>query len=162
MRFVTRCFGFWLILCQFACQERYGYLSKVDAPLRRGTIEISVVNRSPELLSDAFQNEMERHCIRRLQKEGYRYTQQNPMYELKLEMRVDSSLNFGIAYAMPRSYYYSRRSTGLQLHLEIKHVKTGRWLWEDFYDLYFFGNESRDLNRAKGVVRYMISGMSKP
>lgn len=148
-----------------ACNERYLYRNKVHAEKKRGTVTVKIINRAPQKLNAIFEEEVREYCIKRLGKEGYRYTTKNPQYEVALEMSVDSSYNTGINYALkgPSTdhYIYSVMSKALTLNMEAKYINTDHIVWVDKYELYFFESFKRDLNRTKGVLKYMLSGINE-
>jgi hypothetical protein len=145
------------------CMERYAYRNKLSAPLKRGTVCFKIVNYSPQIINSVFEEELKEYCIKRLNKEGFNFTNKNPMFEVVLEVKVDSSINHGIAYAGPGpgTYPYSKLSKGIMLTMEAKYLKTDRAIWQDQYDLYFFNDFRRDLYRTKGVIKYMLSGINE-
>ena len=138
-------------------------MAKVDAIKKRGTITIQIENLSPELLNKNFELELEKYCIKRIEKEGYNYTNKNPKYLLALTMKVDSAFTRGVAYTGPGFGYnaYSRMSKGIQLYMEAKYIPSSKVVWYDKYELYYFNDFNRDLSRTKGVIRYMLSGINE-
>lgn len=157
----TRFFLFLLWLLTSACSTRYAYLQKVKAPPRRGMVVLRMENYAPGMLSDDFKNNLEQFALKRLQKEGYRTSGKEPVYELVVQMRIDSSITRGTAFVGPGpgSYMYSRRSKGIRFDLQLLQRSNGMQLMEDQYEFYFFNDYRRDLGRARGVLRYMLSGL---
>ncbi|OYU97552.1 MAG: hypothetical protein CFE21_04465 [Bacteroidetes bacterium B1(2017)] len=161
--FLNLVVGFSLLFS--ACNERYLYRNKVHAEKKRGTVTIKIINQAPQKLNAVFEEEVREYCIKRLGKEGYRYTTKNPQYEVVLEMSLDSSFNTGINYANKGTstdyYIYSVMSKTLTLNMEAKYINTNHIVWVDKYELYFFDTFKRDLNRTKGVLKYMLSGINE-
>lgn len=127
-----------------------------------GSVQISLVNLSPELLDPSFEQTVKTQCERGLRKLGYSLSDKQPNYNLIVSLKVDSSLSHGFAFWVNGSQYpYSRLSKGIMLNMEAYNNKQKRKSWENQYDLYYFGDYSRDLKRTRGVVSYMISSFNK-
>ncbi len=151
------------LLVWTSCGQRYGYLSKVTAPAKRGIVAVEVVNWNKEILDAGFENSVKEHMAKRLRHEGYKCSQKNAQYDLVLEMRIDSSLNTGVTYGGPGvgAYLYSKKSKAILFEMVLKSRKTGLVVWKNDYDLYFFGDLKRDLKRTKGVLKFLIGGIKQ-
>jgi hypothetical protein len=151
-----------LALLMMSCNQRYGYLSKIAMPVKRGIIAVEIKSLNPNELGNNFDSEIKEYAIKRLRKEGYKYSEKNPQYLLEVETRIDSSFNRGIAYGGPGvgSYAYSKKSKAILFDLVLKSKNNNLVIWRGSFDLYFFNEPARDLKRSKGVMRFLISDMN--
>jgi hypothetical protein len=161
---------FMLCLSLTTCQKQYFYLNKVKANPKKGSFNLFIENKTPQLLSKHFEEEVKEACIKKLIKSGHTYTIKNPQYNFSISLAVDSVLSNGISYAAPInmgksfSYHakpYSRISKGIYIEVNVKKKESSYIFWETDYDLYYFAEPKRDLTRTKGVMRYLMDNFKE-
>lgn len=145
-----------------SCSVRYRDFTKVNAAPKRGTYSLKVNNYSPQLLDYSFEKELTEHTHKRLYKQGYTLNEKQTQYFITIDIKVDSAISHGYAYALNTSYPYSRLSKGIIINMEAYNTKLKRRAWETQYDLYYFGDYQRDIKRTKGVISYLIAGFNNP
>jgi hypothetical protein len=156
------CLLFMLLLLS-SCSVRYRDFTKVKTAPKRGSVSVNIVNLSPQLLNPDFEHAVKEQCKKALSKHGFVLSDKQALYDLTVAIKVDSSMSFGMAYIGHGAQYpYSRRSKGIILSMEAHNNKLKRNAWENKYDLYYFGDYTRDVKRTRGVVSYMISTFIKP
>lgn len=146
-----------------SCGQKYFHLKKLSVPLKRGIVALDVKSLNPEILNKSFEIEVKDYAAKRLRHEGYKCQEKNAQYFLQVEMKVDSSINSGIAYGGPGigSYSYLKKSRAILIYMELRSKSTDRVIWTGDFDLYFFEDPKRDLKRTKGVVKYLISTINE-
>jgi hypothetical protein len=141
-----------------ACSVRYRDFTKIKSAPKLGSVEVSIINLSPQLINLDFERAVKEQCINSLRKKGYMLSDKQATYNLTVAIKVDSAISSGMAYyGHGMQYPYSRKSKGIMLSMEAHNNKLKRRSWENQYDLYYFGDFARDLKRTKGVVSYMIA-----
>ncbi|MBU3661938.1 MAG: hypothetical protein FGM41_01910 [Bacteroidetes bacterium] len=161
-----------LLLCVSftSCQKQYFHLNKVKANPKKGSFNLFMENKTPQLLTKHFEEEVKEACIKKLIKNGHTYTTKNPQYLFFISLAIDSVLSNGISYAAPInmgksfSYHakpYSRTSKGIYIEVDVKKRESSYIFWETDYDLYYFAEPKRDLKRTKGVMRYLIDNFKE-
>jgi hypothetical protein len=154
-------------LLYIGCGKQYYYLNKVRASPKKGSFDIFIENKSPKIITSAFEAEIKDAAIRKLIKAGHEYKPKQPTYHFTLVIYVDSvrssgtsyigGSNMGRAIDLGISKNYTLISKGIYLKLQASKVKTAKDFWEMDYDLYYFAQPKRDKRRTRGVVRYMVS-----
>ncbi|MCG9880112.1 MAG: hypothetical protein MH472_05885 [Bacteroidia bacterium] len=145
-----------------ACSVKYRDFTKVNAVPKRGTYSLKINNYSPQLLDYSFEKAVAEHAHKRLQRQGYSYNEKQTQYAITFDIRVDSAISHGYAYALNSRYPYSRLSKGIIINAEAYNTKLKRRAWQTQYDLYYFGDYQRDIKRTKGVISYLISSFNNP
>lgn len=168
---VCKIFALLIVVLGFTtCQKQYFYFNKVKANPKKGSFNLFVENRTPQLLSKNFEEEIRDACIKKLIKNGHTYTTKNPQYNFNISIEVDSVLSSGITYSAPinvgKSFSYlgrpySRISKGIYIEVNVKKWESSSIFWETYYDLYFFAEPKKDLRRTKGVMRYLMDNFKE-
>ncbi len=149
------------------CTKRYWFRTKIDTVnSKKYSVKITVINQSPEFLSDQFVEVMRKSSMKELKRKGYfELPIDSPQFHFVLTLKVDSfnagvrnfTKNTAVYSTTPSRNYYTFRHTvkAILFNCEMRNYKQGWLQWEAEDDLYYFGEE-RDLGRSVGMVRHLI------
>jgi hypothetical protein len=139
-----------LILLFSGCTKRYWYRNKIDVPhSKKYSVEIKIVNRSPEFLNNEFIDAMHKAATKSLEKFGYYETRaKSTRFVYTLVLSVDSF------YKPVNTLYYKFGIGHIIFKAQLDDTKYGRrWSRDDY--IHFFA-EKRDVSRSASVVRHLI------
>jgi hypothetical protein len=153
------------------CGKRYWYRIKLRDARQLYSIKVSMVNLSPQYLSQEFMDELKVGCLKELKRKGYiPSVKDSPVFEFVLRIEVDS-FNAGIRnytkdYAEyvpegsktkgPAVYTFRKPVKAIMFNCRLQHFKTKVAVWDTSEDLYFFNDYMKDLGRSDGMIRYLI------
>ena len=178
--------GILLLACVLiisACQKRYWYRTKINAQLfakktpPRRTINIEILNFSPDFLSKDFERSIQEASLLELNKRGFVLEKKDtPNFHLFIYLHVDSYFVYGSRVSFFGNRYGSRilsksqtspiagnyytvlnRVKSLEFSYRMIAPKDGSTYWESSDELYFFDKEKRDIRRSKSLVTYNLS-----
>lgn len=169
-RFPILCILLCLLIVS-GCGKRYWYRIKLRDAKQLYSIKISILNMSPNYLSQEFVDELKVGCLKELKRKGYiPSVKDSPVFEFVLRIEVDSFnagiRNYSKGYAeyvpdgsKPKGsgiYAFRKPVKAIMFDCRLQHFKTKMAVWDVSDDLYFFNDYMKDLGRSDGMVRYLI------
>ena len=172
-----------LLLVISACEKRYWYRTKINTHLfaaktyPRRTINIEILNFSPDFISKDFERSIQEASLLQLNKRGFILSKKDtPNFHLYIYLHVDSYFVYGSRVSFFGNRYGSRILSKSQTspisgynYTELNRVKSlefsyrmilpkdGSTYWESNDELYFFNKEEKDIRRSRGLVSYNLS-----
>jgi hypothetical protein len=159
-------FSVGLLMLLSGCTKRYWYRVKIDVPRsNKYSVQINIVNENKELISHAYEEAMHQAAAKALRKMGFYETRvKEPTYNYTLTLRIDT-FNQEKRYfdhknvpettsIIMGNYNHQHGVAAIVFFARLDHKNSGTQ-WSKYYDIYFFG-EKRDIQRGKGVVKFLI------
>lgn len=157
--------AFVILLCFSACSKQYGFRNKVNNRTpQRISVSFTFTNVSPNYLSKPFEEELTRICISELREHGFVLSKKDtPDFKFEFYLAVDSFYsnmrwNYGPGrYGGMSTYMSDCNVKQLTMHMRLSHALSNITRWETDYGLFYFTEYKRDLRRAKGITKYLVS-----
>lgn len=159
-----------LLLAFAGCGKRYWYRIKLDgSSVKRYTIKVNVVNHSPNLISNEFEEILKKGALRELKKTGYYETpKDSPDFFLVMQLAIDSfnmilyqeqkkiAIYSDSAVKAPNVYRLKKTVRAVLMQCDLVQRKPLQRKWTAYEDIFYFNDYWRDIGRSEGVVRYLI------
>ena len=165
---------FFVVALLSSCDRRYNYRITFRSKIvPKKTVEVKLVNYSPEFLSPEFEAEIRQACMKRLSHYGFSPPRKKDTanYTFYIQCRVDSYYVYrGVPlYQSPHApvsdpiYVKSQKpgTRGGLMELTLTYHCYTRYglFWEDRNQLYFFANPTRDTKRGISMMRNSIRNL---
>lgn len=152
------------------CGQRYWYRLKLDgSSVKRYTVKVNVVNHTPTLISDEFEEILKKGAFKELKKIGYYETpKDSPDFFLVLQLAVDSfnmvlyqeqkkiAMYSDSAVKDPNVYRFKKTVRAILMQCDLVQRKPLKRKWTAYEDIFYFNEYRRDMGRSESVVRYLI------